>query len=103
MSEIERFIHLIVSLQILFGSRRGVILWPILVVGLAVGSWFAYNHFFGSDASLRGSGVPATGAFGSGFSAASPHQDEPRDRQHARVRGLKISILQSDLGNSASY
>ena len=52
MSEIERFIHLIVSLQILFGSRRGGLLLPLIIVGLAVGGWFAYNNFFGVNAAL---------------------------------------------------
>ncbi len=52
MSEFERLIHLIVSLQILFGSRRGGILLPLLIVGLAVGGWYAYNHYFNADNTL---------------------------------------------------
>jgi len=49
LSEFERFLHLIVSLQILFGSRRGTILIPILVVAVGLGGWWAYNHFNGPD------------------------------------------------------
>ncbi len=42
MSEIERFVHLIASMQILFGSRRGGFLIPLLLLGLCVGGWLAY-------------------------------------------------------------
>ena len=53
MSEFERLIHLVVSLQILFGSRRGGLLLPLIIVCLAVGGWYAYNHFLSADNSLR--------------------------------------------------
>jgi hypothetical protein len=43
MSEFERIIHLIVSLQILFGSRRGLI--PILILVLCLGAWGAYRLY----------------------------------------------------------
>ena len=33
MSEIERLIHLIASMQILFGSRRGGFLIPLVILG----------------------------------------------------------------------
>ncbi len=53
MSEFERFIHLIVSLQMLFGSRRGGLLFPLLLVAVGVGGWFAYGYYFGIDSQLR--------------------------------------------------
>ena len=46
MSEFERLLHLIVSLQILFGSRRGAIWVPIVVLGLIFGGIFLYNHLY---------------------------------------------------------
>lgn len=52
LSEFERLLHLIVSLQILFGSRRGGILIPLLLVGLAFGGWWAYNQYNGPDRQL---------------------------------------------------
>lgn len=44
MSEIERIIHLIASMQILFGSRRGAIV-PILILLLCGGGWLAYQFY----------------------------------------------------------
>ena len=49
LSEFERFLHLIVSLQILFGSRRGTIMIPIFIVAIGLGGWWAYNHFNSPD------------------------------------------------------
>lgn len=53
LSEFERLLHLIVSLQILFGSRRGGLLIPLLLVALGFGGWWAYNHFSGPDRQLQ--------------------------------------------------
>lgn len=53
MSEIERFLHLVASMQILFGSRRGGILIPLLLVGLVVGGWFAYRHAYSPERALE--------------------------------------------------
>lgn len=44
MSEIERIIHLIASMQILFGSRRGAII-PVLILLLCGGGWLAYQYY----------------------------------------------------------
>ena len=41
LSEFERLLHLIVSLQILFGSRRGGLLIPIAIVAIGLGGWWA--------------------------------------------------------------
>ena len=46
MSEIERVIHLIASMQILFGSRRGAII-PILILLFCGGGWLAYKFYPG--------------------------------------------------------
>ena len=53
LSEFERLMHLIVSLQILFGSRRGTILIPILVVAVGLGGWWAYSYFNSPDRMLQ--------------------------------------------------
>ena len=53
LSEFERLLHLIVSLQILFGSRRGGLLIPLAIVALGFGGWWAYNHFNGPDRLLQ--------------------------------------------------
>ncbi|MEZ6095319.1 MAG: hypothetical protein R3C03_13985 [Pirellulaceae bacterium] len=53
MSEIERLLHLFVSLQFLFGSRRGGFLVPLLILGLIVGGWFAYRSYFSAEANLE--------------------------------------------------
>lgn len=42
MSEIERLLHLFVSLQILFGSRRGGLA-PLVVLALLGAGWFAWT------------------------------------------------------------
>ncbi len=52
MSEFERLLHLFVSLQILFGSRRGIVA-PLLVLGLLVGGWFVWSQFSGPDRFLE--------------------------------------------------
>ena len=49
MSELERLFHLFVSLQILFGSRRGGLGVPLLLLALLVGGWFAYSYWFRAD------------------------------------------------------
>ena len=46
MSEFERLLHLVVSLQILFGSRRGVIWIPVVILALLFGGLFFYNHMY---------------------------------------------------------
>jgi hypothetical protein len=53
MTEIERLIHLIASMQILFGSRRGGLLVPLLLIGLCVGGWFAYRNFMSPERKLE--------------------------------------------------
>jgi len=53
MSEIERLIHLIASMQILFGSRRGGWLVPLLLIGLAAGGWYAYSQFMNPSTTLE--------------------------------------------------
>lgn len=53
MTEIERLIHLIASMQILFGSRRGGMLVPLLLIGLAVGGWYAYRNFMSPESKLE--------------------------------------------------
>ena len=52
LSEFERLLHLIVSLQILFGSRRGGFLIPLLLVGLAIGGWWVYKQYNAPDRQL---------------------------------------------------
>ncbi len=44
MSELERLLHLFVSLQILFGSRRGGMA-PLIVIALLVAGWFLWAHY----------------------------------------------------------
>lgn len=46
MSEFERLMHLIVSLQILFGSRRGGIWIPVVLLALIFGGIFFYNQMY---------------------------------------------------------
>lgn len=53
MTEIERLIHLIASMQILFGSRRGGLLVPLLLIGIAAGGWFGYQHFMSPERQLE--------------------------------------------------
>ena len=53
MTEIERLIHLIASMQILFGSRRGGALIPLLFIGILVGGWFLYRHNYSPDVALE--------------------------------------------------
>jgi hypothetical protein len=53
MTEIERLIHLIASMQILFGSRRGGLIIPLLIVGLLVGGWFLYRYQFSPERALE--------------------------------------------------
>ena len=53
LSEFERLLHLMVSLQILFGSRRGGILIPLLILAGIFGGWWAYKQYNGPDAQLR--------------------------------------------------
>ena len=52
MSEIERIIHLIASMQILFGSRRGSMLVPLLLIGLAYGGWMVYQYTYSPERAL---------------------------------------------------
>ena len=49
LSEFERLLHLIVSLQILFGSRRGGLIIPLLLVGIGFGGWYAYKYYTSPD------------------------------------------------------
>lgn len=53
MTELERLIHLIASMQILFGSRRGGVLIPLLAVGIVVGGWLLYRHFYSPNVALE--------------------------------------------------
>ncbi len=55
VNDISRLFHLFVSLQILFGSRRGVsFLLPLLLIGaLAVGGWFIFKGVAGPQRSLE--------------------------------------------------
>ena len=53
MTEIERLIHLIASMQILFGSRRGGAIIPLLIIGLLVGGWFLYRHNYSPERALE--------------------------------------------------
>jgi hypothetical protein len=53
LTEIERLIHLIASMQILFGSRRGSALIPLLIIGVLVGGWFLYRHNYSPDVALE--------------------------------------------------
>ncbi len=52
MSELERLFHLFVSLQILFGSRRGGVGVPLVLLAILVGGWFAYSYWFSADPAL---------------------------------------------------
>lgn len=52
MSEFERLFHLIVSLQILFGSRRGLMWVPIVVLILVFGGLFFYNQMYNNPEKL---------------------------------------------------
>lgn len=53
MTEIERLIHLVASMQILFGSRRGSLLVPLLIIGLAAGGWYFYRNFKSPEKKLE--------------------------------------------------
>ena len=53
MSEVERLIHLIASMQILFGSRRGGWVVPLVLIGLAAGGWYAYTQLMNPDTTLE--------------------------------------------------
>ena len=49
----ERLVHLIASMQILFGSRRGGWVVPLLLIALAGGGWYAYNHLMNPSTTLE--------------------------------------------------
>ena len=53
MTEIERLIHLIASMQILFGSRRGGAIIPLLVIAAAIGGWFIYRTQYSPEKALE--------------------------------------------------
>ena len=53
MTEIERLIHLIASMQILFGSRRGGAIIPLLIIGALIGGWFLYRHNYSPEKALE--------------------------------------------------
>ena len=53
MTEIERLIHLIASMQILFGSKRGGALIPLLVIAILVGGFFVYRFQFSAESALE--------------------------------------------------
>ncbi|MEM7784333.1 MAG: hypothetical protein AAF623_13345 [Planctomycetota bacterium] len=53
MSEIERLIHLIASMQILFGSRRGGWLIPVLIIGVGIGGFLLYRTSFSPESALE--------------------------------------------------
>jgi hypothetical protein len=53
LTEIERLIHLIASMQILFGSRRGGFLIPLLLIGLAAGGYFLYKMNYSPERALE--------------------------------------------------
>ncbi|MEL7496068.1 MAG: hypothetical protein AAFN77_00555 [Planctomycetota bacterium] len=53
MTEIERLIHLIASMQILFGSRPGGWVIPLVIVALAVTGWMAYRNYNSSDSAYE--------------------------------------------------
>lgn len=53
MTEVERLIHLIASMQILFGSRRGGWLVPLLIVGVIVGGWYGYRYAYSPERAVE--------------------------------------------------
>ncbi len=53
LTEFERLIHLIASMQVLFGSRRGMIMFPLLLVGVMIGGWFLYRQYYSPDTALE--------------------------------------------------
>ena len=53
MTEIERLIHLIASMQILFGSRRGGAIIPLLIIGALAGGWFLYRTQYSPEKALE--------------------------------------------------
>ena len=53
LSEIERLIHLIASMQILFGSRRGGAIIPLLIIGALAGGWFLYRTNYSPEKALE--------------------------------------------------
>ena len=53
MSEFERLIHLIASMQILFGSRRGGLLIPVIIVAIGFAGWLFYKNYYGPERRLE--------------------------------------------------
>jgi len=53
MTEIERLIHLIASMQILFGSRRGGAIVLLLVIAAVVGGWYLYRTQYSPEKALE--------------------------------------------------
>ena len=53
MSEVERLIHLIASMQILFGSRRGGWVVPLVLIALGAGGWYAYSQLLNPSTTLE--------------------------------------------------
>lgn len=55
-TEFEQLLHLFVSLQILFGSRRGIsFLIPLLLIGaIGFGGWMFYRHNYSPERMLEG-------------------------------------------------
>lgn len=53
LTEFERLIHLIASMQILFGSRRGGALLPLLIIAVLVGGFFLYRMNYSPERALE--------------------------------------------------
>ena len=53
MTEIERLIHLVASMQILFGSRRGGVIIPLLIIGIGIGGWYLYRQNYSPEVTLE--------------------------------------------------
>ena len=82
MSEIERLIHLIASMQILFGSRRGGWVVPLLLIALAVGGWYAYSQFMNPSTTLEKAHVM--------------YDSSDTDEQIAAIKAYKNLLHKSD-------
>lgn len=52
VTEFERLIHLMASMQNVLG-RRGCLIFPFLIVGLLVGGWFLYRFQFSPERALE--------------------------------------------------
>lgn len=82
MTEIERLIHLIASMQILFGSRRGGAIVLLLVIAAVVGGWYLYRTQYSPEKALE--------------NAHAMWESNDTKQQIAAIKSYKKLLVKSD-------